>query len=146
MYSNIRKCQNPCGFLVDSIWNVELGGIHMESRWNGCEIYIIVPDGFQMVIPWNIHGIHMEWYGFQVEWNHQNGWNLTQNIFHMEWVESTWNDIDSTWIQCGMWGEGKDLPSSIARAFWSFYVLCIGKLHHCIHPVTMDSEWKVQGL
>ena len=28
----------------------------------------------------------------------------------MEWVESVWNDMDSTWIPCGMWGEGKDLP------------------------------------
>jgi hypothetical protein len=60
MYSNIRKCRNPGGIQMDSTWNVELDGIHMESRWNGCEIYIIVPDGFQMVIPWNIHGIHME--------------------------------------------------------------------------------------
>jgi len=37
-----------------------------------------------------------------MEKNHQNGWGFTQNIFHMEWVESLWNDMDSTWIPCGI--------------------------------------------
>jgi hypothetical protein len=31
----------------------------------------------------------------------------------MEWMESTWNDMDSTWIPCGMWGEGKDLTEML---------------------------------
>ena len=58
---------------------------------------------------WNPCGIHSIPYGIWVEWNHQNDWDITQNIFHVEWVESTWNDMDSIWIPCGMWGESKDL-------------------------------------
>ena len=58
---------------------------------------------------WNPCGIHSIPYGIWVEWNHQNGWDITQNIFQVEWVESTWNDMDSIWIPCGMWGESKDL-------------------------------------
>jgi hypothetical protein len=44
----------------------------------------------------------------------------------MEWVESTWNDMDSTWIPCGMWGEGKDLVgmatslSAYPSSLWAF--------------------------
>ena len=48
-----------------------------------------------------------------MEWSHQNGWDITQNIFHVEWVESTWNDMDSIWIPCGMWGESKDLKITL---------------------------------
>ena len=44
-----------------------------------------------------------------MEWNDQNGWDTSQNIFHMEWMESTWNDMDSTWIPHGIWGESKEL-------------------------------------
>ena len=59
---------------------------------------------------WNLNYGSM-WipYGIQMEWNHQNGWDTSQNIFHMEWVESIWNDMDSTWIPRGIWGESKDL-------------------------------------
>jgi len=62
---------------------------------------------------WNLCGIHSIPCGIWVEWNHQNGWDITQNIFHVEWVESTWNDMDSIWIPCGMWGESKDLLEPI---------------------------------
>jgi hypothetical protein len=41
MYSNIGKYQNPCG-------------IHVESRWNSSGIYIIVPGGFQSIIPYGM--------------------------------------------------------------------------------------------
>ena len=42
MYSNITKCQNPCG-------------IQVEWQWNGSSgTYTIVPGGFQGVIP---HGM-----------------------------------------------------------------------------------------
>ena len=62
--------------------------------WKGSEIYPMVPCGIQMEIP---HGIHIIPCGFHMEWNLQNGWDLSQNIFHMEWVESIWNDMDSMW-------------------------------------------------
>ena len=58
-----------------SIWNDGMGMEYNHSRW----------------IP----------YGIQVEWNDQNEWDPSQNIFHMEWMESTWNYIDSTWIPYG---------------------------------------------
>jgi len=71
-----------------------------------------IPDGNSI---WN-DGIHMDSISFHidsrwkfVEWNDQNGWDTSQNIFHMEWVESIWNDMDSTWIPHGIWGESKDL-------------------------------------
>ena len=63
---------------------------HVDSRWK----------------------FHMEWWnphGFQVGWNGWNGCDPSQNIFHMEWVESIWNDMESIWIPCGIWGESKDL-------------------------------------
>jgi len=62
---------------------------------------------------WNPCGIHSIPCGIWVEWNHQNGWDITQNIFHVEWVESIWNDMDSIWIPCGMWGESKDLQRQV---------------------------------
>jgi len=83
----------------------------MESRWNSSGIYVIVPGGFQSIIP----------YGIWVEWNHQNGWDITQNIFHVEWVESTWNDMDSIWIPCGIWGKSKDLVPSLKKSLNNLY-------------------------
>ena len=77
----------------------------MEFMWK-------IPYGFQVDIPYGM--VESMWNlaiscGIWVEWNHQNGCDSSQNIFHMEWVESIWNDMDSTWIPCGMWGQGKDL-------------------------------------
>ena len=46
---------------------------------------------------------HSRWipYGIKVEWNDQNEWNPSQNIFHMEWMESTWNYMESIWNPYG---------------------------------------------
>ena len=81
----------------------EIDGI----RWNLNHGSMWIPDGNSI---WN-DGFHDIPYGFQVEWIHQNGWDTSQNIFHMEWVESIWNVMDSTWIPCGIWGESKDLDN-----------------------------------
>jgi len=35
-------------------FHVELDGIHMESRWNSSGISVIVPGGFQRVIPYGM--------------------------------------------------------------------------------------------
>jgi len=67
---------------------------------------------------WNPGGTVVESIAFHVEY----GWNgitkmagiITQNIFYVEWVESTWNDMDSIWIPCGMWGESKDLQQWVS--------------------------------
>jgi len=44
-------------------FHVELDGIHMESRWNSSGISVIVPGGFQRVIPYGM--VESMW----------NGWN-----------------------------------------------------------------------
>jgi hypothetical protein len=41
-------------------------------------------------------------YGIKVEWNQENEWDPSQNIFHMEWMESTWNYMESTWNPYGI--------------------------------------------
>jgi len=43
-------------------------------------------------------------YGIKVEWNQKNEWDPSQNIFHMEWMESTWNYMESIWDS--MWNMG----------------------------------------
>jgi hypothetical protein len=112
----------------------------MESRWipsgmvmefNHGSMWI--PDGNSI---WN-DGFHDIPYGFQVEWNHQNGWDTSQKIFHMEWVESIWNVMDSTWIPRGIWGESKDLvlchmilssstaPYAAVLPWWMLMMVCI---------------------
>jgi hypothetical protein len=84
---------------MESIWN----------PWNTCGI-------FHVNSMWIFHGFH----GFQVDSTHSM-WNMHGTKtpiwvgFHpkhipYEWVESIWNDMDSIWIPCGMWGQGKDLP------------------------------------
>ena len=47
---------------------------------------------------------HSRWnpYGIKVEWNQENEWDPSQNIFHMEWMESTWNYMESTWNPHGI--------------------------------------------
>ena len=94
---------------MESMWN----------PWNGGGIHIIIPHSFHVDSTWTFHGMVMEYdhsrwnpSGIRVEWNHQNEWDPSQNIFHMEWMESTWNYMESTWIPCGIWGQGKDLPQN----------------------------------
>ena len=67
-------------------------GIHDHSMW--------IPYGHSI---WN-DGMLMEYdhsiwipYGIKVKWNNQNEWDPSQNIFHMEWMESTWNYMESMW-------------------------------------------------
>ena len=54
----------------------------MDIPWNGDGIW-----PFQMDSIWNPYGI-------KVEWNQENEWDPSQNIFHMEWMESTWNYME----------------------------------------------------
>ena len=82
--------------------NVRIVGIHVK----GSGIYPMVPCRIQMEIP---YGMMESTQKFYMEWDIKNGWDLSQKIFHMEQVESIWNDMESTWNPCGMWGEGKDL-------------------------------------
>jgi len=63
---------------------------------------ITIPCGFHMDIPWNGDGI-------KVEWNQKNEWDSSQNIFHMEWMESTWNYMESTGIHMEYGGRVKTL-------------------------------------
>ena len=88
---------NPCGIHDHSMWIP-----YRHSIWN---------DGKVMEYD------HSRWipYGIKVEWNDQNGWDTSQNIFHMEWMESTW-------IPCGIWGQSKDLCGSITSDFVSSFL------------------------
>jgi hypothetical protein len=62
-------------------------------------------------IPGGFHPFHVEY-----AWNKNT--NLggispkTYSIWN-RWNPSgmTWNDMDSTWIPCRMWGQGKDLDT-----------------------------------
>ena len=47
----------------------------------------------------------------------------------MEWVESIWNDMDSTWNPCGMWGQGKDLHG-VVKSIVLFREMATAALHN----------------
>ena len=75
--------ESTSSFHIHSIWI-----LYWHSIWN---------DGKVMEYD------HSRWipYGIKVEWNHQNEWNPSQNIFHMEWMESTWNYMEFIWNPYG---------------------------------------------
>ena len=63
---------------------------------------------------------HSRWipYGIKVAWNDQNEWNPSQNIFHMEWMESTWNYMEFIWNPYGFHVEyGGRVKTSNIRLF-----------------------------
>ena len=92
---------NPCGIHDHSMWIP-----YRHSIWN---------DG--KVVEYD----HSRWipYGIKVEWNDQNGWDTSQNIFHMEWMESTWNYMESIWIPYGFHVEyGGRVKTSFHFILW----------------------------
>src|SRR6266567_853603 len=106
----------PCSFHVDWMHSIlipcGLDAFHVESMWNPCGHSMWTPCGHS-TIPcgiWIFHD-HSIWSpcGVHVEWRPQNEWDVSQNVFHMEWwnpcglnVESTWNEVHSMWSLCGV--------------------------------------------
>src|SRR6266567_1050272 len=99
----------PCSFHVEWMHSIlipcGLDAFHPHSMWTGC-----IPCGIHVESMWTFHMESM-WSpcGVHVEWRPQNEWDLSQNVFHMEWwkpcgvhVESMWNEVHSMWSPCGV--------------------------------------------
>ena len=49
--NGLFNCFYDCFSCILILENI---GIHMESRWNSSGIYVIVPGGFQSIIPYGM--------------------------------------------------------------------------------------------
>ena len=75
--------------------SMTIPSFHMESRWNGCGIYVIVPGGFQMACSiWN-EGIHVEY-----RWNESTKMAGISPKIYSIW--NGWNPPGIIWIPHGI--------------------------------------------
>ena len=79
-----------CILIVDILCGMD--AFHPHSMWNPCGLHV----EWRPQNEWNLsqNVFHIEWWtpcGLHVEWRPQNEWNLSQDVFHMEW-----------WTPCGL--------------------------------------------